>query len=304
MIIVGCSNTERIAKAVAEKLGAKLGDSELIKFPDKELKFKLIEEPKEKHVVIIQSGQPKPTRSVFEVCMAADVAGYYGAKDITAVFMYLPYARQDKRFDNRRDENSNEGFQPLTLELVLKMLEMSGVKKLILFDVHNEASVRKIKVPKMKIVNIPLGEQLVNYIKKKKKVERPIIVAPDNGAKTRAKEIADSTDCGMTMLKKNRINSETVIMEGWEGEDPKGQVCIIVDDLISTGGTLLAAAKYLKEQGAENVYAAATHGVFSKNAIKRLTDKEEGLDWCIVTDSIGTELSEELMIEEIVKALK
>ena len=181
------------------------------------------------------------------------------------------------------------------------MLEMSGVKKLIIFDVHNEKELRKIRVPGMKIINVPLGEALVDYIKRKKGVKKAIIVAPDEGAEPRVREIAKSTGCGVTVLDKHRVDSKTVVIKGWKGENPKGQVCIIVDDMISTGGTLLAAAKYLKEQGAGKVYSAATHGVFADGAEKKL---EEELDWCIVTDSINTELSEELMVEEVVKVLR
>lgn len=213
-----------------------------------------------------------------ELIVMVDALRRASAGRITAVMPYFGYARQDRRVRSAR--------VPITAKVVADFLSSVGVDRVLTVDLHAEQIQGFFDVPVDNVFGTPiLLEDMVE-----KNLENPVVVSPDIGGVVRARAVAKLLDdADLAIIDKRRPKANVAQVMHIIG-DVQGRDCIIVDDMIDTGGTLAKAAAALKDHGAKNVYAYATHPVLSGNAVQNL--KDSVIDEVIVTDSIP--LSEEL----------
>jgi ribose-phosphate pyrophosphokinase len=216
-----------------------------------------------------------------ELLIITDALKRASAKEITAVVPYFGYARQDRKAKPR---------QPITAKLVADLLQTAGVHRVVTIDLHATQIQGFFNVPIDGMTGIPL---IARYFIDKN-LDDICVVSPDHGGATRARNLANYLDSNMAIIDKRRPKPNVAEVMGIIG-DVKGKNCIMIDDIIDTGGTIIAGAEALKKAGAKNIYIACTHAVFSGDAVKNLNNsvaKE-----VVVTDTIH--LPEEKKFEKL-----
>ncbi|MCL1125330.1 ribose-phosphate pyrophosphokinase [Shewanella surugensis] len=279
--------TPNLAKKIAERLFCKLGDAEVGVFSDGEISVQINENVRGADVFIIQSTCAPTNNNLMELIVMVDALRRASAGRITAVIPYFGYARQDRRVRSAR--------VPITAKVVADFLSSVGVDRVLTCDLHAEQIQGFFDVPVDNVFGSPvLLEDMLS-----KALDNPVVVSPDIGGVVRARAVAkllDDSDLAIIDKRRPRANVAQVMhIIG----DVQGRDCIIVDDMIDTGGTLCKAAEALKEHGANRVFAYATHPVFSGNAAQNI--KESVIDEVIVTDTIP--LSKEIQAVDKVKQL-
>jgi len=282
-IFSGTSN-KPLAQKVAKKLGTELSPLEIHIFPDKEKRVRVLEKVADENCVVIQSASPDPDSNYMELFFIVDALKRSGAKTIKAVIPYLGYQRQDHMF--------REG-EAVSLAVIATLLKWGGVDEVISFDLHS------IKIPeifKIKLTHLSALSLFAAEIRKMGK--STMLVSPDMGGIRRIKLLSGIlNNMPYVVIEKNRdLVSGKVTMSGISGEI-KG-TAIIVDDMISTGNTIVTASELLKKNGAENIYVFATHAVFSKDAPKILSSP--AIKKVFVTDTIDISKSKRFPKLEIV----
>jgi len=257
---------------VAEELGLSLGEIEIATFPDKENRVRVIDPVLDQDVVIMQSTGVSPNRYYMELFFIIDSLKRSGARSITLVIPYLGYQRQDHIF---RD---GEG---VSLEVIIKILESLGVTRVISLDLHSIKIPQLFKVPVTELSALSL---FADKIKSEFDLSEITIVSPDEGGKRRTQKLSEMLGgVATTSINKNRdLNDGNVTAVGLDGSVSK--IAIMIDDVISTGATLISGAKLLKESGAQEVIAMATHGIFAADAPNNL--QNSGIEKVVVTDSV------------------
>ncbi|MEM0360682.1 MAG: ribose-phosphate pyrophosphokinase [Candidatus Diapherotrites archaeon] len=268
VVLSGNANLE-LARETAKNCGLKLGKLAIEKFPDLETYARIDTPLKQKKVFIIQPTCTPANEHLIELLLAADAAKRAGAKKIIAVMPYYGYARQDRKV--------KEG-EPVSAQLFSILLKSAGVNEFIAMDLHSRA-VEKFLKPKAHLHALPI---IAQYFKSKK-IKDLVVVAPDKGALKNVKKQAKALNAKIAAISKKRLSGSQVVAEKIEGEI-RGKNCVIIDDIISTAGTMCEAIKILKSNGAQNVYVAATHGVLAGKAIERL--KSAPVKEVIVTNTI------------------
>ena len=270
--------TPELAQKIADRLYIKLGDAEVGRFSDGEISVMINENVRGSDVFIIQSTCAPTNDNLMELIVMVDALRRASAGRITAVMPYFGYARQDRRVRSAR--------VPITAKVVADFLSSVGVDRVLTVDLHAEQIQGFFDVPVDNVFGTPV---LLEHMRQQN-FENPAVVSPDIGGVVRARAFAklmDDTDLAIIDKRRPSANvSQVMHIIG----DVKGRDCIIVDDMIDTGGTLCKAAEALKQHGAKRVFAYATHPVFSGSAVKNIT--ESCIDEFIVTDSIP--LSEEM----------
>ena len=292
MLVLGGSASEPLAQKVAKELGEKPGRLEIKKFPDGEKYVRILDDPKGRDAVVVQSLYRQPDEYIFELLMLVDALRDLGATSITAVAPYLAYARQDSRF--------NPG-ECVTSLMLAKMLESAGVTRFLTIDthLHRLEDVSKIfKVPARNLSAMPL---LGKYASEKFSPKKPVVIGPDAEAEQWAAVVAKEMDAEHTVFKKKRISSSKVEIDTGD-LDLKGRDAIFADDIISTGGTIAEAAKACRKMGARRILALCTHPVLADGALKRVRDA--GVQKVIGTDTIPSRVSEISVSPVIAAALK
>lgn len=271
-IFSGSSNPS-LAKKTADSLGLSLGNIEIATFPDKENRVRVIDNVVGGDVAVVQSTGVSPNRYYMELFLILDSIKRSGAEFTTLVIPYLGYQRQDHIF---RD---GEG---VSLEVIIKILESLGISRVISFDLHSIKIPELFNIPITHLSALPLFAQ---EIKKMFPDLRDVtLVSPDMGGIRRIEELSSLLDgAPYVSIEKNR-DLVTGSVESSKINGNVSKIAIMVDDVISTGGSVIAAADLLKKNGAEKVYAMATHGVFAGDAPKKLQDSI--IEEVIVTDSI------------------
>ena len=270
--------TPELAQKIADRLFIKLGNAAVGRFSDGEISVQINENVRGGDIFIIQSTCAPTNDNLMELIVMVDALRRASAGRITAVIPYFGYARQDRRVRSSR--------VPITAKVVADFLSSVGVDRVLTVDLHAEQIQGFFDVPVDNVFGSPvlLEDMLV------KKLEDPVVVSPDIGGVVRARAIAkllDDTDIAIIDKRRPRANvSQVMHLIG----DVKDRDCVIVDDMIDTGGTLCKAAEALKERGAKRVFAYATHAVFSGVAAKNIA--ESMIDEVIITDSIP--LSDEM----------
>jgi len=289
MIITTCGNSTNIARKVAKELKAKFSPLAIGAFPDGDLYLKYNTEVKGQTVVIIQSFQPHPDQSLFDSIFAAETARDLGAKKVILVAPYLAYMRQDKRFNPGECVSSK----------VMAKLINNSFDKLITVDphIHRYKSLKDIfTIPTIKLTSNPLiGEYVRRHFKKE------VIIGPDWESYQWAEDIAKHIHVHATVLKKTRFNSRHVSVQMIHPIDVRGMNAVIVDDIISTGHTIIEAAKDARRKGAKKIYAIGVHGLLVEGAAEKL--KKQGID--VITTNCIEHPSNKIDVTPIlVEALK
>lgn len=261
-----------LASKIAHRLYIKLGDAAVGRFSDGEISVQINENVRGADVFIIQSTCAPTNDNLMELVVMVDALRRASAGRITAVIPYFGYARQDRRVRSSR--------VPITAKVVADFLSSVGVDRVLTVDLHAEQIQGFFDVPVDNVFATPV---LLDDMRKKA-FESPVVVSPDIGGVVRARAVAkllNDTDLAIIDKRRPKANvSQVMHIIG----DVKDRECIIVDDMIDTGGTLCKAAEALKEQGAKRVLAYATHAVFSGNAAENIANSM--LDELIVTDTV------------------
>lgn len=272
-LFAGLANPQ-LADALAAELGARLGALDIERFPDGELHVEIQESVRGHDVYLIQPLSPPVERRLLELLMLADAAHRAGAARLTAVIPYLGYARQDRRASGR---------EAVGARLVADLLASGGLlQRVVAVDVHSPAIEGFFGVPleHLSAVSV-LVESVREYV-----ADKSVIVAPDLGAAKLAERYATPLGLPVAIVHKTRLSGSEVRVRRLTGE-VRGRTPIIVDDMISTGGTVEAAVSILLSEGCEpDITVVASHGLFVGPAEERLSVAP--LKRIIVTDSVTT----------------
>ena len=280
--------TPELAKRISERLYTSLGDATVGRFSDGEIQVQINENVRGSDVFIIQSTCSPTNDNLMELIVMVDALRRASAGRITAVIPYFGYARQDRRVRSAR--------VPITAKVVADFLSSVGVDRVLTCDLHAEQIQGFFDVPVDNVFGSPV---LLHDIQKKTDLENPIVVSPDIGGVVRARAIAKLlNDSDMAIIDKRRPKANVSQVMHIIG-DVAGRDCILVDDMIDTGGTLCKASEALKELGSKSVFAYATQHVFSGSAVKNIAN--DALDEIVVTDTIP--LSKEINALGKVRAL-
>jgi len=261
-----------LAHAIAARLNNQVSQATVGKFSDGEINIEIREHVRGRDVFIIQSTCNPTNDNLMELVIMADALRRASAGRISAVIPYFGYARQDRRVRSAR--------VPITAKVVADFLSNVGVDRVLTIDLHAEQIQGFFDVP----VDNAFGTPILLADMVRRDFADPVVVSPDIGGVVRARATAKLlNDTDLAIIDKRRPKANVAQVMNIIG-DVKDRDCIIVDDMIDTGGTLAKAAEALKAHGARRVYAYATHAIFSGNAANNL--KESVIDEIIVTDSI------------------
>ena len=276
-----------LAQKVADRLYTKLGNASVGRFSDGEISVEIHENVRGSDVFIIQSTCAPTNDNLMELIVMIDALRRASAGRITAVMPYFGYARQDRRVRSAR--------VPITARVVADFLSNVGVDRVLTIDLHAEQIQGFFDVP----VDNAFGTPILLADMIERDFVDPVVVSPDIGGVVRARATAKLlNDSDLAIIDKRRPKANVAQVMNIIG-DVQDRDCIIVDDMIDTGGTLAKAAEALKNRGARKVYAYATHAIFSGNAANNL--RESVIDEIVITDSIP--LSDDMKQVEKVKQL-
>jgi len=270
MIFTGNANPS-FAEKVSKCLDIKLGKADVTKFSDGETAVEILENVRGSDVFILQPTCYPTNDNLMEVLVLADALKRASAGRITAAIPYFGYARQDRRPRSAR--------VPISAKLVANMLMSAGVDRVLTVDLHADQIQGFFDIP---VDNIYASPVLLRDIKSKN-YEDLIVVSPDMGGVMRARAFAKGLGTELAIIDKRRPKANEAEVMNIIG-DVSGKNCVIVDDMIDTAKTLCKAAEALKNRGAKQVYAYATHAIFSGEALERVENSI--IDELIVTDTI------------------
>lgn len=259
-----------LAQEIAEYLGIPLGDIFVGRFSDGEIQVKIEENVRGVDVFIVQPTCP-PADNLLELLITADAAKRASAERITAVIPYFGYARQDKKDEPR---------VPISAKLVSNLISVSGADRILAMDLHVEQIQGFFDIPVDHLYAAPV---MIDYFKQRG-TRNLALIAPDQGGVGRARAIAKRLGgLPIAIIDKRRPAPNVAEVFNVVGE-VEGKRCLIVDDIVDTGGSLVKAAQALKENGAKQVLAFCTHPVLSGNAIEKLRDSP--IESLVVTNTI------------------
>ena len=268
-IFTGNANPE-LAKEICDYLGLPLGEAFVGRFNNGEVQIMIDESVRGKDVFIIQPTSYPVNDNLMELMVMADALKRASARHITAVVPYYGYARQDRK---------TRGREPITAKLVANLMQTSGITRLVTIDLHAGQIQGFFDVP---VDHLYGASILAKYINEKN-LEDVIVVSPDLGGVTRARDLADRIGAPIAIIEKKRPEPGVAKVMNIIG-DVKGKNCIIVDDIVDTAGSLVEGAKALEEFGAKSVTAAVTHAVLTDPASERIANSN--IKELIVTNTI------------------
>lgn len=292
MLVVGGSASEDLSKKASEELGCDFVPVERKRFPDGEIYVRLTEEVEGEEAVVIQSTCHPPNQNYMELFLLLDAVRDLGAEKVTTVIPYLAYARQDERF---------EPGEAVSLETVAKLIQCAGAEEVCLIDLHAHRIGSAPEVFDVPARNLTASPLLAKYFDDKYSLKDPVVMGPDGEAQQWAEKAGNAIGTDWDYMIKERLGDEEVEITPRE-LDVEGRDVMIVDDIISTGGTMTEAIGILKDHGAEGIYAACTHPVLSGNALQNM--KEAGAKDVVATDTIGSEISKVSVAPVVAEAVK
>ena len=275
-IILGPAST-KLGQKIAELLNAEAVPVAFKTFPDGESYVRLEGEVKDEQAVIVQTTDPPQDSKLVQLALLVDAAKRNGARKVRAIVPYLAYARQDKVF--------LQG-EALSIEMIANMLKAAGVDDLTTINVHQEKILTGFPFPANTVSAIPLLAERF----KQKGLGKAFALAPDKGAIRWAEQAEKVLGGGYGYLDKQRDRYTGQVQVEKKTLDVKGKTVIIFDDIISTGGTIVAAAKILKELEARRIYASCVHPLLIGDAEERINDA--GVEEIVGTDSVSSRVSQ------------
>ncbi len=276
-VIFALTSNVDLANEICKFLNLPLGNVEIYHFADGEILVEPHETVRGRKVYIIQSTCSPVTERLMEVLVCVDACKRASAGEINLVIPYFGYARQDRKSKPR---------QPITAKLVADLLQTAGANRIITIDLHASQIQGFFNIPIDDLTAVPM---LGQYFKTMGFDPNDIVVvSPDHGGTTRARNLANKLDAPIAIIDKRRPRPNVVEAHNIIG-DIEDKICIVVDDICDTGGSLVAACEMLNDKGAREIYVAVTHGVFSNSAIT--TIENSPIKQMIITNTIP--LSEE-----------
>jgi len=280
--VLGGSASPLLSQRLAKELGAPLGKVETRHFPDGECYVRIQEDLEREDVVLVQS--TRTDADIVELLLLQDAVHEFRVRSLITAVPYFGYARQDKLF--------NKG-ESISSRAVIRALQ-AHTDALLMVDVHNLLVLTYFDIP---VENISGMLQIANHLKE---AGAEMVLSPDEGSISRARIVAQNVGASVDYLEKTRIDGSTVKIATKVLDVSRKRVAI-VDDIIATGGTIFEAAKQLKAQGAREIIAACTHGLYAAGALQKL---EKVCDHIVSTDTIECETSAISVAPELAKAIQ
>ena len=271
MKIVSGTNNPKLSKEISKHLGTKLVNSKIRRFADSEVYIEINENMRGSEVFVIQGTSYPANDNIMELLVCIDALRRASAKNITAVLPYFGYARQDRKVTPR---------SPISAKLVANLITNAGANRVLTLDLHANQIQGFFDIPVDNLFAAPI---FVKDIKKNIKSKNIVCVAPDVGGVERARAIGKRLDAELAIIDKRRSGpgkSEVMNVIG----QVKGKVCVIIDDLVDSGGTICNAAEALMNKGAKAVYAYVVHAVLSGDAVEKI--QKSKIKQLVVTNSI------------------
>lgn len=278
-ICLGGSSGVHLAVKISKILNLEYGEIEVKSFPDGEIYVRIIPEVENRNIIYVNSLALKPNQNLIETLLTIETLRDLGARRILAIIPYMAYARQDSRF---------KPGEAISIEIVAKFLSRIGIDEIITVDMHLHRIEDPQKIFKIPIHNITAMHEIAKYIRANYKLENPIVIGPDEEAEQWAKIVAGDLGLEYDVLEKERISGEKVIVKTRE-LNVRGRDIIVVDDIISTGGTVVETVKALRKLGARRFLVACTHPLLVKNAYNRIVSL--GVEDIIGTDTVLSPIS-------------
>ncbi len=269
-LLTGNSN-KTLSKKISKYLKTRLVNSSIKKFSDGEIYIEINENIRGNSIFIIQSISSPANDNLMELLLCVDALKRSSAKNITAVIPYFGYARQDRKVVPRTS---------ISAKMVSNLITKAGADRVVTLDLHSGQIQGFFDIPVDNLFATPI---FARHIKKKIKSNNLICVAPDVGGTARARALGKLLNVGLAIVDKRRPSpgrSEVMNVIG----NVNNKTCIIVDDIIDSGGTIVNAAKVLKEKGAKDVHVYVSHGVLSGGAVEKI--KKSKIKNLVVTDTI------------------
>jgi ribose-phosphate pyrophosphokinase len=269
-LLAGNSN-KSLSQKISKHLKTKLVHSSIKKFADGEIYIEINENIRGNSIFLLQSISSPANDNLMELLLCIDALKRSSAKNITAVIPYFGYARQDRKVAPRTS---------ISAKLVSNLITKAGADRVVTVDLHAGQIQGFFDIPVDNLFSTPI---FARHIKKKLNSKNLICVAPDVGGVERARALGRKLDIGLAIIDKRRPTpgkSQVMNVIG----NVKEKTCIIVDDIIDSGGTIVNAAQALKERGAKDVYVYITHGVLSGDAVEKI--KKSVIKKLIITDTI------------------
>ncbi|MCB0882336.1 MAG: ribose-phosphate pyrophosphokinase [Thermoleophilia bacterium] len=273
MVFAGRSSRD-LGERIADRLGIELGDVTLKTFANGEIYVRFEESIRGADIFLVQSTCRPVNDALMELLIMIDAAKLASAHRINAVIPWYGYSRQDKKSAPR---------EPITAKLVAELLQAAGVDRVLTMDLHAGQVQGFFQIPVDHMTAIPL---LVDHFRERQlsgDLGKIVVVSPDAGRAKLANHVAEKLGARLALLAKQRPEHNEAEITFLVG-DVKGRDAILIDDMIDTAGTLAAGIKTIKKAGANRVFAAAVHGIFSGPAFERL--QGSGLEEVVVTDTI------------------
>ena len=255
-ILTGNSN-KNLSHKISKYLKNKLVNSSIRKFSDGEIYIEINENIRGNSIFIIQSVSSPANDNLMELLLCIDALKRSSAKNITAVIPYFGYARQDRKVVPRTS---------ISAKLVSNLITNSGADRVVTLDLHSGQIQGFFDIPVDNLFATPI---FARHIKRKIKTKNMICVAPDVGGTARARALGKMLNVGLAIVDKRRPAPGKSVVMNVIG-NVKGKTCIIVDDIIDSGGTIVNAAKILKQRGARDVHVYVSHGVLSGDAVEKI----------------------------------
>jgi len=271
MKLLACNSNPNLSQEIANYLGLKLINAEVKKFADHEIFVEIKENVRGEDIFVVQSTSYPANDNIMELLIAIDALRRASAKRITAVIPYFGYARQDRKVAPRT---------PISSKLVANIITSAGADRVLTLDLHAGQIQGFFDIP---LDNLYAAPVFVRDIKENFDLQNLVVVSPDVGGLVRARAIANKIGAELAIVDKRRPRAGVSEVMNIIGE-VEGKNCIIVDDMVDSGGTLCNAAEAILNKGAKSVSAYITHGILSGKAVDRIANSK--LENLVITNSI------------------
>lgn len=289
MLIFSGSSNQPFAAKVAELSESIPGEIMIEEFGNGEKRVRVLSDVQGQHVVLVQSFSRPVDTHIMEFLLIADALERAGSKRVIAMVPWMGYSLQDKVH--------SEG-EPIAARVVADLISHAFTKRVLLLDLHNSSITGFFSVPTQHIRAIGLFEE---YAREHFDIKDVVVVSPDFGGIKPARVFADRLHVNLAHIDKHRdLDSGEIKTVGVSGHKVDGKICLVYDDVINTGGTVVEVAKFLKQNGAKEVHFFVSHGLFAGSGMKKMEDSS--IDSVVITDSVHHEkLPEKIKVVSVAK---